>query len=146
MTEARPRRPWPVVLLVAMALGLRLGYVLLYAQLPLQADARDYDLLARSIVAGAGFRDARGEPETLRAPLYPLFVAAVYRLGDTDPSRVRMTQAVLGALLPMLVLGLGRCCFAPRVAWTAAGASRPATRPSSRTPVSCSPRRARPYS
>ena len=110
----------PVVLLLVVALGLRLGYVLLYPQLPLQADARDYDRLARSIADGHGFRDARGEPETLRAPLYPLFVAALYRVAGPEPTNVRVAQAVLGAILPLLVLGLGRACFLARVAWLAA--------------------------
>ena len=117
MTTTRLR---PVVLLVVVALGLRLGYVLLYPQLPLQADALDYDRLARLIAAGSGFRDARGEPETLRAPLYPLFVAALYRVGDPEPHACALAQAVLGALLPLLVLSLGRACFVARVAWLAA--------------------------
>src|SRR6187401_3540614 len=112
MTRARR---WPVTLLAALALGARLGYVLLYPQLPLQADARDYDRLARSIANGNGFIDANGQPETLRAPLYPLFVAVLYRLGG-DTVSVRVVQAVLGAMVPLVVLQLGRACFTTSVA------------------------------
>jgi len=113
-------RPWPALLLFATALGLRLAFVLAYPQQPLLADSLDYDRLARSVASGRGFRDAHGEPETLRAPLYPLFVAGLYRIGGPDPARVRAAQAVLGALVPVAVLSLGLACFRPRVAWLAA--------------------------
>lgn len=120
MTAALLRRAWPVSLLVAVALALRLGYVVAYPQVQLQADSLDYDRLARSVLAGEGLVDLRGEPETLRPPLYPLFVAGIYHLGNPDATRVRIVQAALGALLPALVLGLGVSCFSPRVAWAAA--------------------------
>jgi 4-amino-4-deoxy-L-arabinose transferase-like glycosyltransferase len=119
MTATRLR---PVLLLFVAALGLRLAFVLAYPQQPLLADSLDYDRLARSVASGRGFRDAHGEPETLRAPLYPLFVAGLYRMGGgPDPARVRVVQGVLGALVPVAVLSLGLACFRPRVAWLAAG-------------------------
>jgi 4-amino-4-deoxy-L-arabinose transferase-like glycosyltransferase len=123
MRTSRIAQPGAASLLFAVALSLRLGYVLAYPQLQLQADSLDYDRLARSVSMGRGLRDADGEPESGRAPLYPLFVASIYRLADANPSRVRVVQAVLGSFVPLLVLQLGLSCFAPRVAWAAALAS-----------------------
>ena len=39
-----------------------------------------------------------------------LFVAGVYRLFGPEPTSVRIAQALLGALLPVLVWSLGRRC------------------------------------
>lgn len=120
MTATTVRRIAPAFLLFSLAVTLRLAYVSAYPQLALQADSLDYDRLARSVLASEGLVDPHGEPETLRAPLYPLFVAGVYWITTPDAQQVRVIQAVLGALSPLLVLGLGRMCFSPRVAWSAA--------------------------
>jgi 4-amino-4-deoxy-L-arabinose transferase-like glycosyltransferase len=120
MTTAAEPRPAVVAVLIALALGVRLAYVLAYPQVSLQADALDYDRLARSVVAGEGLVDELGEPETLRPPLYPLIVAGVYRFGTPEPQLVRVFQAVLGAAVPLVVLWLGRGRFGSRVALAAA--------------------------
>src|SRR5574340_192758 len=87
-----------------IALGLRLIPVLLTRQLGIGLDDMfQYDMLARSLAAGNGFRwyapadlariapylhldlaalalDPRGMPTTFRAPLYPAFLSLVYLL------------------------------------------------------------------
>jgi hypothetical protein len=109
-----------------VALVLRLIPVLLTRQLGIGLDDMfQYDMLARSLASGNGFRwyappdlarltpylhldvmahalDPRGVLTTFRAPLYPAFVAMIYAAFGIDAGRffaVRLAQAALGAFL-----------------------------------------------
>jgi 4-amino-4-deoxy-L-arabinose transferase-like glycosyltransferase len=111
------------VLIVAAALGLRLGYVAATPDYELRHDARDYDAHALSIARGEGFSDtiAYGRPTAFRPPGYPYFLAGVYKLAGVERAdverRVRVARvagaavgAVAVALLGVLawqVLGAG---------------------------------------
>jgi 4-amino-4-deoxy-L-arabinose transferase-like glycosyltransferase len=88
--------------------------LLLLASLPHDAllesvDARGYDLLARNLLAGHGFslQDAPPyQPDGLRTPLDPLFVAAVYALAGPQPAAVAVVQALLDSLTTLLVAAI----------------------------------------
>ena len=134
---ANASRAWrrvrqPLLLFVA-ALVPRLALVLLL-RLPIGLDDMfQYDMLARSLAAGHGYRwyaqpdldliqryigiqvppdyDPRGVPTSFRAPGYPAFLALVYTLSGSGPGRVlaaRIAQAVLGAALAPLTWALAR--------------------------------------
>lgn len=70
-------------------------------------DGAFYDTWARSLAAGHG--DFQG-PYFL-GPLYPYFVALLYRLGGADVHVVRVAQTGLGFLSAVLVWSLGRTLF-----------------------------------
>ncbi|HDQ72648.1 MAG TPA: hypothetical protein ENN19_11215 [Chloroflexi bacterium] len=117
-----------------LALVLRLIPVCLSARLPLGLDDMiQYDGLARSIVAGHGYRwyaepelaqieklldierpadyDPRGFLTSFRAPGYPAFLAMVYLVSGVGPTRVfaaRLANAFLGAALAPLTWLLAR--------------------------------------
>jgi 4-amino-4-deoxy-L-arabinose transferase-like glycosyltransferase len=123
-----------ILLIFLLALGLRLGVVLATADLPIGLDDMfQYDMLARSIVAGNGYRwyaeedldlvqrylhmepppdyDPRGVLTSFRPPLYPTFLALIYTVFGTGPRRflaARIVQAVLGAACVPLTAALGR--------------------------------------
>ncbi len=123
-----------VALTFLLALALRLAPVLLARDLPIGLDDMfQYDMLARSIVAGNGYRwyaekdlaliqryvlmelpaeyDPRGVPTSFRAPGYPAFLALVYAVCGVGPHRffaARLAQAVLGATLAPLTWALAR--------------------------------------
>lgn len=133
MTSGRSRRtslsfPWRVFL---AALTLRLVPVLLSRSLGIGLDDMfHYDMLARSLADGNGFRwfaaadlkqvlpyiqfdlstiqydPLRGVPTSFRAPLYPAFLSIVYFLvGTASPARffaARLAQTILGAALAPL--------------------------------------------
>ena len=120
--------------LFLLALLLRLAVVLAAAQMPIGLDDMfQYDMLARSLVAGNGYRwyaqedlaliqryiqmevppeyDPRGILTSFRPPLYPAFLALVYAVAGTGPHRflaARIAQALLGAGLVPLTAGVGR--------------------------------------
>lgn len=125
--------PWRIFLL---ALLLRLVPVIALRQLGIGLDDMyQYDMLARSLVSGNGYRwyawqdlqvwapyvnfdltgldydPVRGVPTSFRAPLYPTFLALVYLLVGTGPGRffaARLAQALLGAALAPLTWSLAR--------------------------------------
>lgn len=103
-------------------------------------DMFQYDMLARSLAQGNGYRwyaaedlpliqpylnldlnsvayDARGVLTSFRPPLYPVFLAAIYRLYGIDENRyfrARLAQAFLTAFLAPLTWALARRCFPNR--------------------------------
>ncbi len=129
----------PLGRIFLLALALRVGLVLAFADLRIGLDDMfQYDMLARSIAAGNGYRwyaqedlrliqryvgrylppiqippeyDPRGIPTSFRPPLYPAFLALVYLLVGSGPRRflaARLVQALLGAALVPLAAQVGR--------------------------------------
>ncbi len=128
-----------------LALVVRLAPVVATRHLGIGLDDMfQYDMLARSLIAGQGYRwyaqpdldlitryisipvppdyDPRGVLTSFRAPLYPFFLAGVYLLSGL-PGRffaARYIQAILGALLApgsyLLARRLGRSQRASRIA------------------------------
>ena len=101
-----------MVLLLTVCLGARL--LLFLAVRPwdetvektiiLRSDAAGYHLLATNLVQHHQFaQQLGGEPETLRTPLYPLFVAGVYRVFGAAPWVVLLLQIGLDTLACLLL-------------------------------------------
>lgn len=125
--DTRARR---LILLAAiLAFGLRLLFGLAYwVDKPLTHDEREYLALADSLREGRGFtygpdHDSGTAPQFGRAPLYPMFLAAI---GATEPSahgspaRVKIAQAALGALLVLLIGAIAGRSAGPRAGVIAA--------------------------
>ncbi|MFZ5821913.1 MAG: hypothetical protein ACOYYJ_18640 [Chloroflexota bacterium] len=131
--------PWLVFL---VGLLLRLVPVMLTRGLGIGLDDMfQYDMLARSLASGNGYRwyayqdlrmlepyvhfdlssvaydPVRGVPTSFRAPLYPAFLALVYLVVGSGTGRffaVRLVQAGLGALLAPLTYAVSRRLFPDR--------------------------------
>jgi len=98
LADGRPDIWLPALLLLAGAL-LRTGYLLEYAgainfDVPLGPDINEYDQRAREILNGRLFPDI---PD-IHAPLYPLFLALLYRIGGMSVPLVRAVQLLLNFL------------------------------------------------
>jgi 4-amino-4-deoxy-L-arabinose transferase-like glycosyltransferase len=126
--------------LLLLALILRLVPVLFAIHLPIGLDDMfQYDMLARSLVAGNGFRwyaqedidlvneyvdldfivedyDPRGVLTSFRGPGYPAFLAPIYAVSGLDGRlfATRLVQAALGASLAPLSYLLARRLFPKR--------------------------------
>ncbi|MDX9993110.1 MAG: glycosyltransferase family 39 protein [Anaerolineales bacterium] len=129
-----------LVFIFLIALALRLGLVIALRAMPIGLDDMfQYDMLARSIVAGDGYRwyaqddlhlvqnyfttlefqipadyDPRGVLTSFRPPLYPAFLALIYFLTGVDSERfftARLVQAFLNAGLVPLTFALARRIF-----------------------------------
>ncbi len=101
---------------IAAAFLLRAAFVaVLPANGYLFSDARHYDKAARTLL-----QEGEWGEKYNRSPLYPLFMAAVYRLFGTSFVAVRLAEAALGALLCFLVYQMGRRLFSEKTALIAA--------------------------
>jgi 4-amino-4-deoxy-L-arabinose transferase-like glycosyltransferase len=114
--------------LFAVALGVRLVFVLLYPQAPVgQGDDVIYDSIGQSIASGDGFLLAEVTPGGLSSvpqvrvgPVYPLFLGTVYLILGHSITAVRVVQAVLGALTVLLVFRIAALILDEHVARIAA--------------------------
>jgi 4-amino-4-deoxy-L-arabinose transferase-like glycosyltransferase len=128
-------------LIFLIALILRLIPVLLSFNLGIGLDDMfQYDMLARSLAAGNGYRwyaqedlyliepfiqldfstiaeyDPRGVPTSFRPPLYPAFLALIYFVAGTGARRffvARLVQAFVGAALAPLTYALAKRLIPP---------------------------------
>lgn len=114
------RRWWAPGGLVVAALLLRVAYVMVVPQSPVDLDAGEYDWLARTVLAGRGLVDGASHPYVSRAPLYPLVLATVYAVFGADPVSARLFQAVVGALVCAGSYLLARRLFGERAGIAAA--------------------------
>ena len=90
--SALSSRRWRYAFLavIALAIAVRLLYLLATPDQVLVHDARDYDRHAQSIASGQGFSYAvvPGRPTAFRPPAYPVFLAGVYRLAGVEDAPV----------------------------------------------------------
>ena len=138
MGSVNTRVPRAVWLAVAVGIAARLAFALGYwVDKPLTHDEREYLLLARNVAEGRGFvhlqpdgTPAPGE-HFGRAPVYPVFLAAVIRVTGAPPAAdvpllraIRIVQAVVGGVLVWLVAWLAGRAAGPEAAraggWLAA--------------------------
>lgn len=111
-----PRRPAALALVVfAVALVLRLVHVWQIRRAPfftlLMGDAKGYDAWAQRIAAGEWI----GGEVFYQAPLYPYFLAVLYKLIGRDLLAVRIVQSIVGAASCALLYLAARRCFSERV-------------------------------
>lgn len=105
------------------ALALRLAVWVLFQGVPLQIwDERDYNRLAVNLATRGEFAFEPGQPISLRPPLYPATLGAIYRLaGVENYQAARLYQVALGLVIVLLAYGLGRELGSRRVGLWAAG-------------------------
>ena len=108
--------------LMVAAVLIRLVLVWFVRDMDLQiTDERHYATLAHNLVAGNGFAWGPGAPTSIRPPLFPFFVAALWWLTSTESATlVRLAQIPLSLLSVAVVYLLGRRLFNPRVGLLAA--------------------------
>ena len=102
------RRPAAAFALIGLiALVVRLAAIAATPDLPLAADPMDYDRHARTIAATGhypGTTTAAPEgPSAIRPPAFPYLLGAVYAVTGDSIVAGRVLQAVLGALIAVLV-------------------------------------------
>lgn len=109
--------------LLIVGFVVRLALWLWCAELPIQIeDEQHYNALAVNLVKRHEFSLTAGELTSLRPPLYPAFVAAVYSLFGLEAfAAVRFIQLLLSLATVVVVYALGRLVFSDRVAVWGAG-------------------------
>lgn len=114
---------------VLVGLALRLAFALFYwVNQPLTHDEREYLALGRSVARGEGFQYPADEPrpgtaqQFGRAPGYPLFLATLRVMEPQEhaPRRVKIAQAVVGALVIALIAAIAGRAAGPHAGVVAA--------------------------
>lgn len=83
---------------------------------PQVGDAQDYDGIATRLVERGEFVSQSGRPTSIRPPLYPAFVASIYRLaGVHNYAAVYAIQSLLNLATTWLVYRLGSAAYDRRV-------------------------------
>ena len=115
--------PRPVIAIVLLAVVLRLAIAWWLQGEPLHVwDERDYDALAVNLLRHGEYGFEPGVKSSMRPPLYPTVVAAVYSVaGERNHAAVRALQAVLSGGLVVVVFLLARGMYDERTGITAAG-------------------------
>jgi hypothetical protein len=84
-------------------------------------DEQQYSQIARSIVAGDGFAWAPGQPTSIRPPLYPGLLAALWSISPDNLQAVRGLQILLSLATAALVYILGSRIYGAQTGvWAAA--------------------------
>jgi 4-amino-4-deoxy-L-arabinose transferase-like glycosyltransferase len=116
-----------LVIMFAVAFGLRTGYALLAVDIdpimsgdPLMGDAASYDRIARSLMAGGGYGEEPGQPSAFWPPLYPVFLAGMYSVLGYELIAARIVNGLFGAFVPILIYLIGIRLFEHRIALLAA--------------------------
>jgi 4-amino-4-deoxy-L-arabinose transferase-like glycosyltransferase len=115
--------------IVVAAAALRLGYVLFYPQSAMCEDCRMYDEVAQNVAAGHGFVGGFAaetyhrpvvhhpdRPEIGVGPIFPAFLATIYRAAGHRFAAVRAVQAVIGAAMLIPLFGTIRAILGSRAA------------------------------
>lgn len=124
-TECRPHvhRTHPLVWILAAGLLVRAALWLYWADLPIHiVDEQSYNQLAIGLVEHSQYEDEHGQLTSLRPPLYPTFVAAIYSvLGVGNYAAVRAVQFVLSLVTVVIIYRIGCLAWSQRVGrWAAA--------------------------
>ncbi|MFP4345812.1 MAG: glycosyltransferase family 39 protein [Anaerolineales bacterium] len=114
------RAPLLAYLVPLLTLLVRALWLARFGDDPLEpVDARGYHLLARNLLAGRGLAMTWDPPycsTSLRAPLYPLFLAGTYGVFGLEPARAVLAHLLLEAVTGALVVRLAREVGGGRVA------------------------------
>jgi 4-amino-4-deoxy-L-arabinose transferase-like glycosyltransferase len=108
------------VALFVTAAALRVGAALFFPA-HIQSDSTDYVTLGTALAQGRGYVELDGSPHSFRPPLYPLFVAAVFRVSDFSVVAVRLAQVVLDLATCLIIWYWARQRWGERAAlWSLA--------------------------
>ncbi len=118
----RPGPPWGLVAVLAVGLVLRVALLFPAAGYePQIEDEQHYRQIATTVVRHGEYGFEPGQPTSIRPPLYPFLVAAVWKVTGTESLQaVRVVQIVLSLANVVLVYLLGLRLFNRRVALLAA--------------------------
>jgi 4-amino-4-deoxy-L-arabinose transferase-like glycosyltransferase len=110
-----------LTIIFILALSLRLMAIAMMSSESkhLEHDAYRYNQIAKSILIGEGF-SKNGKPIAWRGPVYPYFLAIIYKIFGLNVDIVRIIQAVLASLLCLVVYKIGLLVFSETVGLGAA--------------------------
>jgi 4-amino-4-deoxy-L-arabinose transferase-like glycosyltransferase len=111
-----------VIIIVAVALGLRLGYLSVshaWDKAP-NYDGIEYDILAKSLSRGDGYELQPGVPYGFRPPGFPAYMSLLYAIFGPSTAVVRLFNVLLSALTCVPIYLLAKALWGKLAALIAA--------------------------
>jgi len=102
-----------VVLILSFILSLMLVFVTRHPMLP---DSYGYNAIGVNIASGNGYKDNIGEVTMAREPMYPLFLAVMYKIFGYRYFPVQIVQVGLFLLTVILVYRIAKLTFDRQIA------------------------------
>lgn len=109
------RRGTLAVIVFAMMLRLGVAWALRNAE-PAPDAVEDYFPIAQNVLSGAGFLNSAGEPDIVRGPVYPLFVAVTQLVSTKSLLPLLVLQGIVDTVTCWLIVVVSRRLFGPGVA------------------------------
>lgn len=100
-----------IIAIFALAVILRIAYVLCFPLHTAVGDAYQYDTIGWNIASGAGFSMIPGIPTPERAPGFPFFLSVLYFIFGHSLLIATLAQATLGALTCLLLYDAAKRLF-----------------------------------
>jgi 4-amino-4-deoxy-L-arabinose transferase-like glycosyltransferase len=94
--------------------------VLAYPERTILPDSEKYIIYAENIMEGKGFslqKDPPYAPSAFNTPLYPLFIATIYKIFGKNVLIVAFIQIIFSTLTVLLTYYLGRYFFSEKIAY-----------------------------
>ncbi|MBN1353749.1 MAG: glycosyltransferase family 39 protein [Candidatus Omnitrophica bacterium] len=91
-----------ILFIFITAFSIRLAYIFT-SQDTIETDEVEYNRMAISILNEGRYVSADGSVTSYRPPLYPVFIAAIYKIFDQNRLAVRVIQAVIASLTVCLI-------------------------------------------
>ncbi len=88
----------------------------LLAEEPMQTDSYEYDIIGVNIAVGNGYKDDSGELTMAREPIYPLFLATMYKIFGHRYFPVQIVQIMFFLLTVILVYRIAEIIFDEHIA------------------------------
>ena len=106
-----------IIIIFILALLLRLLYIFAFpqAQVTPALDSYEYDRLGWNLASGKGFSFDGINPYLRRGPIYPIVLAAIFKLFGHSYLAVRIIQVFLAAFIVMLSYIIGKRCFGQKI-------------------------------
>ncbi|MCK4463330.1 MAG: glycosyltransferase family 39 protein, partial [Candidatus Omnitrophica bacterium] len=104
-----------ILFIFIIAFALRILYLAFSGQPQIGLDSQWYNQVAESIAKGQGF-SVNGAPTAYTVPIYPLFLAGIYKLFSSNVNWVFTFQIFLGAINCVLIYIITRELFNEKIA------------------------------
>ncbi|NQT27213.1 glycosyltransferase family 39 protein [candidate division KSB1 bacterium] len=100
---------WAILILCGFVVALRIAFILIKPEIgdPLWMDSLNYNRIAHNIMIGNGFAIWH-TPTVFVAPLYPLFLAGIYKLFGVHYILVKVIQILLSGLTAWIVFYIAK--------------------------------------
>lgn len=103
-----------ILTIFLIALLLRTGYIFLDVKVSKEVDSVIYDIAAINILNASPFDNAR------RPPLYPYYLALIYKVFGISPLAIELSQALVGAFSCIVVFYIAKIIFNEKTGLAAA--------------------------